>query len=311
MLFSRAIEPVEQKLNELIEREKQAEEEAASRRILKTVQRALKEAFLALPREDYDWFDIYAEVNKRRKKQNGGLFDSERGLVEEGGQPEDAVGAEKIPQKVESGRTKLESREFYDYPGPLYKAIISPASCIVGVRREKTLRCLARDKKGRTVEENLEFSWSVVDGEGTLHNRDREIVTFVAPEEPGLMIAECTVRQGDLVCSAESIITVTESLVEHDEQPGKEPTKGLPGYTYLRAPGELWRSRYDGKNNLVVINNGHADYVFASQKRARKLKYICRLFAKELVLSNFRGFDSGELLERMIELSLYTEEHLR
>jgi hypothetical protein len=29
------------------------------------------------------------------------------------------------------------------------------------------------------------------------------------------------------------------------------------------------------------------------------------------VLNNFRGFDGGELLERMIELSLYTEEHLR
>jgi hypothetical protein len=77
------------------------------------------------------------------------------------------------------------------------------------------------------------------------------------------------------------------------------------------APGELWRSRYDQKNNLIVINNGHADYIFAAQKRSRKLKYICRLFAKELVLSNFRGFDSAELLERMIELSLYTEEYLR
>jgi hypothetical protein len=311
MLFSRAIEPVEQKLTEIVEREKQAEEEEASRRILKTVQHALKEAFLALPPEDYDWFDIYAEINKKRKKQGGGLFDSEGGKEEEQGPSEEAVGAEKIPQKVESGRAEPETREFYEYPGPLYKAIISPASSIVGVRQEKTLRCVARDKKGRTVEEGLEFDWSIKEGEGTLSSGDREIVTFVAPEEPGLVIVECTVRQGDASCSAESIITVTESLVEQEGQPGKEPSKGLPGYTYLRAPGELWRSRYDVKNNLIVINNGHADYLFASQKRARKLKYICRLFAKELVLNNFRGFNSGELLERMIELSLYTEEHLR
>ncbi len=310
MLLSRTIEPVEQKLTEIIEREKQAEEEEASRRILKTVQRALKEAFLALPPEDYDWFDIYAEINKKRKKQGGGLFDSEGGPVEEEGPGEQATGAEQIPQKAGSGQKESETREFYEYPGPLYKAIVSPTSCIVGVRREKTLRCVARDKKGRTVEEGLGFSWSVVDGEGTLDSSDREIVTFIAPEEPGLVIVECTVRQGDASCSARSIITVTESLVEQEEQPGKEPAKGLPGYTYLRAPGELWRSRYDVKNNLIVINNGHADYLFASQKRARKLKYICRLFAKELVLNNFRGFDSGELLERMIELSLYTEEHL-
>jgi hypothetical protein len=311
MILSRVIEPVEHDLIEMIEKEKQAEEEEASRRILKTVQRALKEAFLALPREDYDWFDIYAEINKRRKKQGGGLFDSEAGETEEEQPQEEAIGVEKISQRAERIRGEAENREFYEYPGPLYKATISPASCIVGVRQEKTLYCLARDKKGRTVEEGLEFSWTVVDGDATLNGSDREIVSFIAAEEPGLVRVECTVRQGDVSCKAEGIVTVTESLVEQEEHLGKESSKGLPGYTYLRAPGELWRSRYDGKNNLIVINNGHADYLFASQKRSRKLKYICRLFAKELVLSNFRGFDSNELLERMIELSLYTEEHLR
>jgi hypothetical protein len=311
MVLSRAIEPVEHDLIEMIDREKQAEEEEASRRILKTVQRALKEAFLALPREDYDWFDIYAEINKRRKKQGGGLFDSESGQIQDQQPQEATAGAEKISQRLDRDRGESESREFYEYPGPLYKATIFPASCIVGVRREKTFRCLARDNRGRTVEEGLEFGWVIVDGEGRLSSVDREIVSFIAPEEPGLVRVECTVSQGDVSCKAEGIVTVTESLVEQEEHPGKEPSKGLPGYTYLRAPGELWRSRYDGKNNLIVINNGHADYLFASQKRARKLKYICRLFAKELVLNNFRGFDSNELLERMIELSMYTEEHLR
>ena len=311
MILAQAIEPAENDLIDMIEREKQAEEEEASRRILKTVQRALKEAFLALPREDYDWFDIYAEISRRRKKQGGELFDPESGQIE-GEQPQqEAAGAEKIPQRVEILRTEADSREFYEYPGPLYKATISPASCIVAVRQEKSLRCIARDKHGRTVEEGLDFGWAVVDGEGTLSGSDREIVCFVAPEEPGLVQVECTVRQGEVSCRAEGFITVTESLIEQEEHPGKEASKGLPGYTYLRAPGELWRSRYDKKNNLIVINNGHADYLFASQKRARKLKYICRLFAKELVLNNFPGFDSNELLERMIELSLYTEEHLR
>jgi len=315
-VFARAVQPVEQRLNEIIEQAKQAEEEEASRRILKTVQKALKEAFLALPQEDYDWFDIYAEITRKRKRQGGGLFDSETGQAEadqrEAENPaEQALQAEEITGRKELGRVEPESREFYEYPGPLYKATISPATCVVAVRGETALRCVARDKKGRTVEEGLEFQWSIVEGEGALSGYDREIVTFTAPVEPGLVIAECTVRQGETTCRAESIITVSESLVEHEESPGKEPSKGLPGYTYRRAPGELWRSRYDLKNNLIVINNAHADYLFASQKQSRKLKYICRLFAKELVLNNFRGFDSGELLERMIELSLYTEEHLR
>ena len=65
------------------------------------------------------------------------------------------------------------------------------------------------------------------------------------------------------------------------------------------------------KNNLIVVNNGHRDYLFAAQKHARKLKYICRLFAKELVVKNFAGLPPGDILERLIELSLYTEENLK
>jgi hypothetical protein len=87
--------------------------------------------------------------------------------------------------------------------------------------------------------------------------------------------------------------------------------KGLPGYTYRRAPGEIWRSRYDEEKNLIVINNGHRDFVYAGKQKVRKLRYICRLFCKELVCHNFPGLATDEILERMIELSLYTEEHLK
>ncbi len=311
MLFCEGIEPVAEKLNEIVERERKAEEEEASRKILKSVQRALKEAFLALPQEDYDWFDVYAELRKKGRKRGGGLFGGEEDQRVGESPSEETVEALKISRHPEPDRVEPESKEFYEYPGPLYKATISPSSCIVAVGEEKTLRCLARDKKGRTVEDRLEFSWTVKEGEGSLSSVDKEIVTFTAPREPGLVAVQCKVVQDDIICSADSIITVSDSLIEREEQPGREQSKGLPGYTYVRAPGELWRSKYDEKNNLIVINNGHADYVFASQKRGRKLKYICRLFAKELVLNNFQGFESGELLERMIELSLYTEEHLR
>jgi hypothetical protein len=62
---------------------------------------------------------------------------------------------------------------------------------------------------------------------------------------------------------------------------------------------------------VIVINSGHRDFAYASRSKALKLRYMCRLFAKELVLSNFPGQAPAQLLERMIELSLYTEEHLR
>ena len=86
--------------------------------------------------------------------------------------------------------------------------------------------------------------------------------------------------------------------------------QGLPGYTFERAPGESWRSRFDMTRNVIAINNGHRDFVYASRFKSLKLRYLVRLFAKELVLRNFVGLPADQLLERMVELSLRTEEHL-
>jgi hypothetical protein len=132
---------------------------------------------------------------------------------------------------------------------------------------------------------------------------------LTAPGEPGLTKVGVTVTQGDLVCQAEALVTITDSLLP--EISSSDDKRGLPGYTFQKAPGELWRSRYDNDQNVIVINNGHRDFVYASRQKALKLRYVCRLFSKELVLRNFPGTSSESLLERMIELSLYTEENLR
>jgi hypothetical protein len=62
---------------------------------------------------------------------------------------------------------------------------------------------------------------------------------------------------------------------------------------------------------VIVINNGHRGFVYAARNKSLKLRYICRLFAKELVIRNFPGYSADELVERMLELLLYTEENLR
>ena len=121
---------------------------------------------------------------------------------------------------------------------------------------------------------------------------------------------EVIVSQEQKESRDEALITVTDSIVDPTSHSGKAG-KGLPGYTYRRAPGEMWRSQYDESKNVIVINNGHRDFVYAGKQKSRKLRYICRLFCKELVRQNFPGLKADELLERMIELSLYTEEHLK
>ena len=201
-------------------------------------------------------------------------------------------------------------KEFFEFSGPLFSALISPKSSVVPVDQQKKYRVVCRDRSRRTVWDKLVYQWEITDGEGQLQDDDGESVVFIAPAEPCLTSLRVIVRQGDTECRDDALITVTDSLVDQLSKSGKAH-KGLPGYTYRLAPGEMWRSRFEMEKNVIVINNGHRDFVYAGKKKSRKLRYISRLFCKELVLHNFPGLQTSELLERMIELSLYTEEHLK
>jgi hypothetical protein len=188
--------------------------------------------------------------------------------------------------------------------------MISPTSSVIEVGGSRPLRAIARDRARRPVEHDLAYAWVLLEGEGTLDTAGGEMATFRAAAEPGLARVEVTVTQADVVCKAEAQITAAASLLPKAGR-GDSTYQGLPGYTFHKAAGELWRSRFDAERNLVVINNGHRDFAYAARSRMLKLRYICRLFAKELVLKNFIGIPSDQLLERLLELTLYTEENLR
>ena len=174
----------------------------------------------------------------------------------------------------------------------------------------RRFRALPRDRSRRRVEEDLIFAWHVAEGGGILSSASDQEVSFEAPSSPGLVRLSVEVSQREVRATGEALITVTDSL-EAAIAPTAISTRGLPGYTFERAAGELWRSRFDGKRNLIVVNSGHRDFVFATRSRARQLRYLVRLYVKELVLKNFAGLPPEQLTERMIELSLYVEDNLK
>ena len=287
-----ALMPLEEKLVEMLEAQRRAEEEQASRELLQTIQRAFREAFLALPAEEYDWFDI------RSRAQRAGGSSREFGPVEEL-----TVGV----TEPEAGNGR--QRQFFEFAGPLFSVAISPASSIVRVGESRSLRALPYDRSRRRVETDLSFRWEIVEGNGALDRHHDQVVTFVAPAEPGLVRVRVTVRQGDIERSGEALITVTHELLPQVGMTTVD-SPGLPGYTLESAPGESWRSKFDATRNIIVVNNGHRDFVYAARNRSLKLRYLIRLYAKELVLRNFVGLPPDQLLERMVELSLRTEENL-
>jgi len=291
-----ALAPVEERLAALIDEQKRAEDERSSRDTLRAIQRAFREAMIALPSEEYDWFDVAA----RRPGAPGS----------EGPWPappeSDGIA---VPEEGEEALAPRQ-RQFFEYAGPLHSVRIAPAACTLAVGASRGFRAVARDASRRPIDEGVQFAWRLAEGAGRLEGEAGEIATFVAPEEPCLARIGVTARQADIVCEAEALVTVTDSLLPEAKERAAN-RHGLPGYTLEHAPGKLWRSRYEAERNLIVVNSGHRDFIFASRAKALKLRYLVRLYAKEMVRKNFPGAPSDQLLDRLIELSLYTEEHLR
>lgn len=322
-----ALEPLGQHLEALLAEQKRAEEEEASRNILNRVTRALREAFLHLPSEDYSWLAAKTPDPRKSGSEPGGPAkagavpaDLPDGMPD--GSPSDTPNNAAHPSEQDSGDTTFGEylpeadpaekgqKSFFEYAGPLHKLLISPSSSLLGVGETRKLKAVARDRSGRQIDDGLDFSWRIAEGGGSLDGTASAYVEYRAPEEPGVVSLELTARQGETVLATTALITVTAELIKRPEG-GSATRRGLPGYTYEKAPGQLWRSRYDLARSLIVINNAHADFIYASRQPMTKLRYILRLFAKELVLANFPEADKEELLERMVELALYTEENLK
>ncbi len=314
-----ALEEIEEKLLSMLEERKKAEEEKASKQILNKLAKAFREAFLRLPDEEYGWLaarvrEKRADGDKKAKTmipveadgihQRDKISDAETGAdnPEVFGETDAYLGEHIAEEKAGS------QKEFFDYAGPLHKLMIAPQVSVIAISSSKKLKALARDKVGRLIDSGLTYKWRIMDGAGSLSVTDGAFTQYDASEDPGLVYIELRAKQEENLLVANAVITVTAELA-HKSQ-GSANKKGLPGYTYKRAPGELWRSRYCPDQSLIYINNGHADFVYASRHASSKLRYITRLFAKELVLANFPEADKEEILERLVELSLYTEENL-
>ncbi len=303
--FIVSLEPLKEFLSEIIDEQKRAEEDKASKNILKRITKALQDAFHHLPQEEYSWLEIKPGRKLEVVKKN-------RTLIPEGEEGNDTDPVF-IAKEVEEKSNK-DQKDFFEIPGALYSAIISPSPVIIGTGDKKTLKIIARDKSKRQLDSGYTVQWFVEEGEGSIDNPEKEFVEFTAPEEPGIISIGAIISQDDKECLAECIVTVTKDLIEKDKTQSSSDgssKKGLPGYTFQKAAGELWRSRFESANSLIIINNGHADFIYASKSRTRKLKYIAKLFTKELVLSNFPEVSREDLMERMIELQMYMEENLR
>ena len=246
-------------VNGLIEAQQRAEEEQASQQSLRTIQRAFREALLALPPEEYDWFDIQARATQRERTARQAPAEVGPATGEDGDRRSRRRGAQLQPPEAQ--------RQFFDYAGPLFSVVISPASSTMPVNERRRFRALPRDRSRRRVDGGPAVR---------LGNRRRRAARLDEHGRPGSRVrgarnaGSCAPaghrsRSARSSCSAEALVTVTDSL-EASMNAAIVNARGLPGYTFERAAGELWRSRFDAERNLIVVNSGHRDFVFATQE---------------------------------------------
>jgi hypothetical protein len=87
-------------------------------------------------------------------------------------------------------------------------------------------------------------------------------------------------------------------------------SRGLPSYRLEPEHGQPWRSRYDARKNEIIINSAHRDFLTSRVSAAKHRRYIGKLYAKEVVLSNFPHEPPARAMERLIEITLRTEDSL-
>jgi hypothetical protein len=316
-----------------LEQREQAETDRASRQILKQVHKAFVSALSDLPSADYIFFDIPAAspAPGNRPGSHGESLP---------GDPDNSIRAAGEAPSAAQPLLPLD-------PGPLHSVRIAPRHPRRSPGGVCQLTATARDALGMAITDGVQYAWRVVEGEGRLEDADQRegagqlgsedgASCRVAADAIGVVTVEVVVREaggvqaagaraavaawgavsGDASASeqiqAQEISDrVTVKFLDDEAADGTGPgSRGLPSYRLEPEHGQPWRSRYDGKANEIIINSAHRDFLASKSSVGKHRRYIGKLYAKEVVLSNFPHESPAQALERLIEVTLRTEDAL-
>jgi len=303
-----------------LEQREQAETDRASKQILKQVHKAFVTALADLPSAEYIFFDIPKAASGLEHR--GGL----RGepLPSE---PDDTIRAGEAPSATAAPLLPLD-------PGPLHTVRITPRQPRRLPGGECQLSAVARDALGIVIADGVQYDWRVVDGAGRLDGDSEAATCRVTAEGVGVVTIEVVAREaaaqragaaaeawaavagGVPIAPGERSVDeisdrVAVKFLDNDPADGNDPGgRGLPSYRLEPEHGQPWRSRYDARTNEIIINSSHRDFLSSKASVGKHRRYIGKLYAKEVVLSNFPHESPAQALERLIEVTLRTEDAL-
>ena len=300
-----------------LEQRELAETDRASKQILKQVQKAFVNALSDLPSADYIFFDIPkpSTTAEARGVARGEPLPA---------RPHDATrAAGKATAADAAPLLPLEA-------GPLSTVRITPRHPRREPGGECQLTAVAYDGIGAVIAEGVRFSWTVIEGNARLVDTGSASCLVTADEIAVATVEVIASESGSGMQSAEKSAAAWGSLtsdaavrpapicdrvaVKFLDDPaadGSEPGgRGLPSYRLEPEHGQPLRSRYIAAANEIVINSAHRDFLASKSSLGKHRRYIGKLYAKEVVLSNFPHESPAQVLERLVEVTLRTEDAL-
>ena len=174
----------------------------------------------------------------RRSRSAGVAPSAEAGTAE----------AEASTAQPGSRRPSTTEAQFFGYAGPLFSAcVISPTSRRLGGAR--ALRAIARDRARRTSRTTWRSRGRSSKATGS--SRTRAARSSPSVPAPSRGSRACASRSRRATSSATPRRrSRSPNRCSRNRRAATGSCQGLPGYTFERAPGELWRSRYDAERNV-------------------------------------------------------------
>jgi hypothetical protein len=262
-----------------LERERRA---AADRQVVEDLRRALRGLRTRLPQ-----YDLPAVRGAGGEAEGG----------------EDAPRGAAPGLAAEAGLEPMAQPELFR-PGPLATARIAPDPVEVAPGHEHRVRADARDRDGRVIREGLAFRWAV-EGTGFVLRGEGARPAVVAdpalrPGAAARLVLE--VEQEGRTVSAEARVEVVEPRLE-------DAGLGIPEPILVDAPGQTWRSRFDGVR--WEVNQMHEDYLALKGEPRSRIRYLLALLAKDLAQHAHRVPGAVEASEDVVAILALAERNLR
>ncbi len=298
--FIAAVERIESTIAQLIESRQQARAERASQQILRQLKKAFTNALRDLPPSEYLFFDLPKE---QVAADQFGRGNQENGDEQQPGAPVSARSS--TQQESPIGEAESADGPLLPFePGPLQSVVILPKHPRARPGGTCELRAVGLDEHGQPAAGDIQFAWRIVEGGGAIDAAADKC--RVSSPNAGLVMVVVEATQGSTIATAQATIKFFEPRSNTDD----DSPQGLPSYRISAEHGKPWRSRYDDKKNEIVINSAHRDFAASRGTLAMHRRYIGKLYAKEVVLINFPHESAAAVMERLIELTLRTEESL-